>query len=336
LPLRAYFTVVTAEGRYASAGADGQVKLFQERLANGQCRGFVAASEPALADVIVLVETEKHKFADYVSVLYQNPLLHEFPERCFTYNFEDGPIGFLPGVYVSLPKAKSDPMRTRAGGYVWLQNSEVAQTHLQVDEATVLFSFRGSISHPVRRRLLEQRFPGLAADRYAMTLVDKWFTHDANDRTSYARELQKSRFVLCPRGVGTASHRIFETMASARVPVIIGDDWAAPLGPAWEEFSLRVPEDRLADLPDVIQAAEPKWRLMGASAREAWVSWFSPESGPGRILQWAAELAAARPAGHDERACQAGWKSWHFAYVNGWTLPQRVIRKVGRIIGRKS
>lgn len=336
MPLRAHFTALATEGRYAAANIDGLVKTFQDRLCDGQCPGFVAAAQPDQADIIVLIETEKHKFDDYPAVLLQNRLLREFPERCFTYNFEDGPIGFLPGVYVSLPASKSDRARTRAGGYVWLQNAEVAQTHVSPDDAKLLFSFRGSISHPVRRRLLDQTFPSLPADRYAMTLIDKWFTHDDNDRATYARELQGSRFVLCPRGIGTASHRIFETMASGRVPVIIGDEWVAPDGPAWDEFAIRVAEHRLAELPSYIENAEPRWREMGAAARQAWASWFSPEAGPGRILRWAAEIASSRPAGHDERNYHAHWQSWRFAYANGWTLPQRVARKVGKLLGRKS
>jgi hypothetical protein len=210
-------------------------------------------------------------------------------------------------------------------------NPLVATTQLPADEATLLFTFRGSISHPLRRNLMDQAFAGLDKQLYTMTHIDKWFTHDETDKLTYAQELQRSRFVLCPRGCGTASHRIFETMASRRVPVIISDDWLAPAGLPWSDFSLIVSEDRLADLPSIIQSVEPRWKEMGSAAREAWDGWFSPETGPHRILQMCAEIQLARPATFDERDWQERWTSWTFAYSAGWTIPQRVFRKVRRI-----
>ena len=65
----------------------------------------------------------------------------------------------------------------------------------------------------------------------------------------YLSTLLDSRFVLCPRGYGTSSYRLFETMRLGRVPVIISDEWVPPLGPSWLNCSIRISEKRVRELP---------------------------------------------------------------------------------------
>ncbi len=83
--------------------------------------------------------------------------------------------------------------------------------------------------------------------------------------------------MLCPRGAGTSSIRLYETIAAGRVPVIIADQWVAPSGPHWEEFSIRWPEHRVRDLPAFLAAIEPDAASMGRLAREAFDRWFAPD-----------------------------------------------------------
>ena len=50
-------------------------------------------------------------------------------------------------------------------------------------------------------------------------------------RERFRSVMGRSRFVLCPRGKGTSSIRLYEALAYGCVPVIISDDWVAPAGP---------------------------------------------------------------------------------------------------------
>ena len=80
-----------------------------------------------------------------------------------------------------------------------------------------------------------QRFGPIAA-RLNATMVDAdyvvpWqkFAHAAVDaKRTDADFIRRTRFVLCPRGQGVSSIRLFEVMKSGRVPVIISDAFVPP------------------------------------------------------------------------------------------------------------
>ena len=93
----------------------------------------------------------------------------------------------------------------------------------------------------------------------------------------YAETLCRSKFVLCPRGLGTATFRLFEAMQAGRAPVIVSDGWVPPEGPRWEEFSLRVRERDVRQIPALLEARESEHARMGALARRAWEEFFAPE-----------------------------------------------------------
>ena len=71
-------------------------------------------------------------------------------------------------------------------------------------------------------------------------------------RISYLRVLAESITVLCPRGSGTGTSRMFEAMAASRIPVVISDAYQFPLadGIDWDALVLRIPEKEVNTLPD--------------------------------------------------------------------------------------
>jgi hypothetical protein len=94
----------------------------------------------------------------------------------------------------------------------------------------------------------------------------------------YADLCANSKFILCPRGIGTSSLRLFETLQAGRVPVIVSDDWVPPRGPDWPRFAVFVAEDRIADIPAVLEAEEEHWAQKSALARQAWEDFFAPDT----------------------------------------------------------
>jgi hypothetical protein len=110
----------------------------------------------------------------------------------------------------------------------------------------------------------------------------------------YQEVLARSRFVLCPRGHGTSSIRLYETMAAGRVPVIISDEWVAPPGPDWDRFSLRVAESEAGLIPEVLEQRDDAWSDMAAAAAAAFDAHFSRAVGFHRIADLLAELRTAR------------------------------------------
>ena len=64
------------------------------------------------------------------------------------------------------------------------------------------------------------------------------------ERTKYINNIVKSKFVLCPRGVGYNSSRFFETIWFGRIPILISDEVKLPLEfiIPWNDLIVKVSE----------------------------------------------------------------------------------------------
>ena len=92
----------------------------------------------------------------------------------------------------------------------------------------------------------------------------------------YAEICRASKFILSPRGMGVSSVRLFDAIRMGRVPVIVSDQWVPPEGPRWEQFSLRVAEKDIGQIPSLLERHESAAVGMGLAARKEWEAWFSP------------------------------------------------------------
>ena len=200
--------------------------------------------------------------------------MRQYPDKTFMYNPHDQPWLVLPGLYACMPAPLLDAARIAASPYLEKIN-EYIYCNFGI-EPKLLYSFYGNVRLPVRREL-----PGL---HYPRGLVKKWTTGLYRDdkpvapQLEYADLLADSKFILCPRGIGPSSSRLFETMQAGRVPVIISDDWARPRGPVWDELAVFVPEGQIAQIPRILEEAEARWPEMARQARAAWEEFFAPET----------------------------------------------------------
>jgi hypothetical protein len=253
------------------------------------------------ADLILFVDARfEHGEWDF-KTMRRHPLVRARPEACFVYDETDCPWCSMPGVYVGMPAAAMDRRRQRAGPYVALLNDQVGAAAATIDATggpTLLFSFSGRDCHPVRRRILQLRHPrGVVEDTSGIN-----FFGDANRppeemlaaRQRYAAGIGRSKFVLCPRGTGTASFRLFETLAAGRVPVILSDDWVPPDGPDWGSCSLRVPEAMVDGVPALIERLEASWPAMASAARRAWAEYFAPDVIWHRLIESCVDIMTHR------------------------------------------
>jgi hypothetical protein len=294
--------------------------LVEERLSDPGARHALSGSARD-ADAVLYVENPDHKGRGYIGVLGREEPLARYPDKCFAYDWEDDPPGFLSGVYPSMPadRLASAGHRFRSGGFLLLYNDLVEVMRRDERRATLLASFRGALSHPVRARLLEADLgPDVAVSRST-----GWFDHDVEQRRAYVEELLRSKFALCPRGYGVATHRLFEAMALGVAPVVLSDGWVPPAGPRWDDFLIRVPEQAAAGVRTVLEEHEPRWRELGEAARSAYEQWFAPSVSPLHLVDQLEDLLAARPVGHREESEHERWTSFRFAWKAGWTLPQR-------------
>lgn len=235
--------------------------------------------DPAEADLILFVEIAAGT-KNHIKVR-RHPLVQRFREKCFLTDPADMIIPFLPGVYASIEKRWHSPRRTRSGPFPVQMGNAAMEYDPSFTERDYLYSFIGDATTSLLRpRLGKLGHPrGHYEDRSADSLRIRMTGSEA-ERVAFVEHFadvaRRSHFVLCPRGLGSSSIRLFEAMRVGRVPVILSDAWVAPDGPDWESFSVRVPERDLEKLPALLEAREADARAMGLLARQAWEEWFAP------------------------------------------------------------
>lgn len=253
---------------------------------------------PADADLILFVEQRGPGL--YQGPLRRHPLVRAHIARCFCYCAIDHVVPFLPGVYPSQPADRYSPARHRGGHYLQALFRDRPGFVPLAERPPLLFSFRGRFAtYPLRRRLA-----GLAGPRAVVIDTDgamaqerhgrEFMGYGGDDVEAFYRLNVDSAFVLAPRGFGSSSMRLFEAMELGRAPVIIGDLWVPPEGPAWETFSVRVAERDVARIPALLAAREADAARMGRAARAAWEAWFSEEVTFHRAVGWCLDIAAER------------------------------------------
>jgi hypothetical protein len=253
-----------------------------------------ATSDPEEAEIILFVGAGHADFRD----VRRHPYVRRFREKCFLFESGDRVIPFLPGVYACAEQGWFSPQRTRTGFYLRVFENEAVVHEPQIPNDAYLFSFVGRVDNAaVRRRIADLRHPrGFVADTSgdAAPQTDAAAGPNAERWNRYAGVLRRSRFVLCPRGLGTSTWRLFEAMKAGRAPVILSDAWIPPEGPPWEAFSIRVRERDGASIPALLAARESEAAAMGAQARLEWENWFSREVAFHRTVEWCLAIARER------------------------------------------
>jgi hypothetical protein len=254
-----------------------------------------AVGTPEEADIIIFAEVADISGPTTDRIL-QSPTFRAFSRKCIQFNPRLKSVPTIPGVYASMSRRWSVPGHATSSHYL--------QTTLEANDIEVvphvdkpyLFSFCGSTDTWAGRRRIMNLASGNALLRDTSTAKDEITsgsgTESSDYRMGYVRSLHESLFVLCPRGFGPASLRVFEVIKAGRVPVIISDDWARPTGPDWDSFSVTIREDELDTIPEVLEALEPRAREMGTRARRAHDEWFAADVSYHRIVEWGMDILA--------------------------------------------
>lgn len=284
--------LTTADEQIAGySGAD-----FRRLSAAANCDKFGKhrlIDSPELADIILFVGSTYPDHRDIRS----HPFLRRYREKCFLFYSEDHVIPWLPGVYVNITK-RWYSHRTLTGPYLQMIDWDYVPFVPSLAACDYLFCFVGSTrTHTVRRQLMTLKHPrGYLEDSskdIARSENKKPFfmvEYQSQAKAHYGNTIARSKFVLCPRGYACSTWRLFETMKAGRVPVIISDQWVAPQGPAWDSFSLRVKENDVSRIPELLEQYESQAESMGRGARKAWEEWFSKEAVFHRIIEWCLSL----------------------------------------------
>ena len=267
----------------------GFLKRWEERMeaVPTATEHYLIVNQPSAADICIVPSGEQITVEEGLGRVLGRllrPLTRKDVET-IVWDICDWPSGRESGFYCSLRRGLFDSSRHCSISYPVIFNEIVA--HAPLDEATFDFGFVGQMSAGVRKRLME-RFGSVAAKLNA-TMIDAsgvvpWNSFgrapEAGKR-SYAEFISKTKFILCPRGMGTSSIRLFEVLMSGRVPIIISDKYVLPTlqGPTtWQEAALFVRESQIKTIPAVVCANLTRWETMAKSARRLWEENFSDET----------------------------------------------------------
>lgn len=259
-----------------------------------------AIEDPEAADLILFVETAGAA-GHYFHRVRGHPVYRGFRSKCYLFAATDKVVPFLPGVYASIERRWYWPAWTRSGHYLGVRETGGLRYDPRRPPSR-LFSFVGAANaHPVRRRIMQLRHPdAVLIDSHAESLAiergERAPVPPEDLHGRYVRSIEDCAFVLCPRGGGTSTFRLFETMMLGRVPVIVSDQWVPPEGPDWKSFSLRVEEGDVDTIPALLEARAADARAMGEAARAAWLDWFSADASFHRTVEWCLDLARWAPA----------------------------------------
>ncbi len=316
------------------AGADGghghdELRKMRAHAAADRFGVHTVVDDPSAAEIVLFVESSAAAGA-YFERVRRHPVYRARRDRCYLFSSTDRIVPVLPGVYASLERSWYWPGWTRSGMYLGIHETD--ELRYRPDAATTyLFSFVGSsATHRVRRGVVRLTHP---ESRIIDTAVERRLDDDAS-RARYGEILAGSAFVLCPRGGGPATFRLFETMMLGRAPVVISDEWVPPAGPRWDELAVRVRERDLAHVPALLEERRGEAAAMGAAARAAWLEWFAPEAAFHRTVEWCLELAPAAPARAGARRAlpyvqmlrpyhAARWSLRRLGHGGRWRLPRR-------------
>lgn len=142
----------------------------------------------------------------------------------------------------------------------------------------VFCSFVGSNTHPLRGELVA----GLRGDsRFLLQLVP-WRATTANeDLVAMLAAGLRSRYMLCPRGVGITSFRLYEAMQLGAVPVYVSDKHWLPYADEldWESFCvLDNGENPQALIRRLDHIPESVRREMAAKASAVYLEHFTQDA----------------------------------------------------------
>lgn len=255
-------------------GLDAPVESFAVLLA-AQKGGRHFRAEAADADAILF--TQCHMLlADWrLKRIANHPLCKQYPEKIYVYDERDRPWLRFPGMYVSMPAAQFRRAWQVAAPYYVLAPPVV--DGLPAADS-LLFSFVGSPSARCREAIYALNHPRSYVERVTgFVFYDPTSDSFMARKQHYAQIMARSKFVLCPRGRGTSSIRLYETLAAGRVPVILADAWVPPNGPRWEQFAIRWPESRVADLPAYLESRESDVPGLVRRGSEEFKRWFAPD-----------------------------------------------------------
>lgn len=243
---------------------------------------YSLTNSPESADIILVGNAREENWGEK---MLGHDLVSKYPDKCFSLSQYDHPLFLNRGIYTNNTKSIRTLGRVRTGSYALNPDkflNPYVESHVPSDQDYVqkeyLLTFIGRRSHRVRNTIFHLKFERqdiFVEDSSAFRLWAPESEEKQERQKYYYDKLLRSKFSLCPRGSGTNSIRIFESMQLGIAPVIISDEWIFPKGPRWNEFSIVIKAKHVRNLAKIVQSYEENYEQMGRLARKAFDEYFA-------------------------------------------------------------
>ncbi len=325
-----------------SSSAAGWEKEFLERVKNELSQPCISANFQTVnqveqADLVLYFDTISRK-----STRKDLSACRDLLERVqatggaiFALNFEDRPLGILPGIYSSLRPNNFDSTLHLSWPHLEAPNSNVETASSKcLGHEPFLFTFAGSCSHRLRRKLFSLYASGAGSGgRWKMVEVDRWYNHTEDEHKQYVQDMLNSRFVLCPRGIAAYSHRIFESILLERVPVIIGDDWV-PFSVPEQGYYVRIAEKDIGQIAPILERELENYDDYQSNLRKLSSNWFGKRLRYRNVVEHFLQFHKQYRTAHDPAKLIKRLECVEFRKANGLLSHQKVLRTTSRVLDR--
>jgi hypothetical protein len=241
---------------------------------------FFVEAEPSVAQFVIFG-------SDEIDFIRDSSFYRTYKTKAFCVTETDTPTFRIPGLYAANNRSSLARSRTRTINYLISErdrgNPEIKALVGRQREKRYLYSFMGGPNSWVRKRL----FKALSSSTDTLIESTDSYNHwddesDASERKAfqmrrYAEVLASSKFVLCPRGCGLSSYRLFETMSLGVAPVLISNNWKPVELVDWS-FALIIRENQISLIDQIVRSHEHEWQARGRVARETYVRFFSGDA----------------------------------------------------------
>lgn len=145
--------------------------------------------------------------------------------------------------------------------------------------------FCGAITHQLRGHILSILSNSNKIETDFLVRRGFWAPEMTKDeaRIGYMKNMTDNTFILCMRGEGNFSYRLYETMMMGRIPIIIDSEQVFPFDNVidYSKFSIRIDINNINSIEEIIynkikSFTKEEIMTMQKNSREAWLEYFSP------------------------------------------------------------
>ncbi|MBK0368802.1 exostosin domain-containing protein [Flavobacterium agrisoli] len=259
---------------------------------------YVLVDNPRIADLVIFVEHHPGNDPYFFEVL-KHPTYKLYKNKCYLYHDHDKNLTLIPTISPSVCNSTFNKKLHYPFHYLEQisANPNVKYIPDNDKQKKYLFSFMGaSRTYPSARKEIIKCYKG--DENINDTGESNSWELNEEDRKKYFEKyadiLFQSKFILCPRGIGPSSYRLFESMKIGIAPVIISDDWVETKGVDWKSCSIRIKEKDVSKIEHILKSRENEYIELGVNARKNYEMYMSFENQFHFLSDAAATLHASR------------------------------------------